>query len=770
MIKNMRTATSQLLLHSTWTTALALGLLLAARIPAADIVWTNTVNGNWTAVTNWASNLVPGASDRAWITNSGTYTVTLDATTTVSGLTLGGLSGVQTFKLQGPNKLTLTGAGLGKTTNAVFQLNGGTFDGPGNLILSGPLFWAAGTVTGTGLLQFGGVSKITVGGDAHLSGRTFVNAGVLNWISGSLNTGSGSIISNAPGAVFVISNDVSTFKEGTNGRGLFLNAGVLRKSAGAGGGAVSGIDDVFYNTGLVEVQDGNLFFNAGGTNSGTNQVWAGATLGFGGGTNILDASSIITGQGNLLFQQSLTEINSLYTLTGTNTLKWYGRATFRRPGLALNVLDVNGVDVEVNFLTGSEVAIQTLKLGGGLVGGNDDLTIAGSAVLWNGGGFQGAGRVQCNVGVIMNGASRMDLQGRTIINLGTFTWNDGMLYTALGAVLSNAPGATFVIGDAVGGTLSGTLPRGTIANAGLMQKMGVGSQMTYFSDLLINYGTLEVQGGWLRCWQPYTNAAGQTRLFAGSTFEARATCQITGGTLTGDGLVVGDVFNSGIVSPGRPVGQLTIDGDYTQTAAGVLAIDLGGVTANLYDRLQITNTGHSASLAGTVRAVLTNNFMPAVNDVFTFLTVLPGTRTGTFASFAHPTYLGMTLEYAASTAFMRVTNIAPVPLLAAPGSAWHYEGTDFEGNGIWRLYPQLTWPSMAGAEYYVLHTTNVASTNWSAWPTSGPPFNQPTYITATGAVTTVEGPSIGTRIHWRFPPDITQTVEPAHFYRIQFKP
>lgn len=263
-------------------------------------------------------------------------------------------------------------------------------------------------------------------------------------------------------------------------------------------------------------------FNGGGRNSGSNAVWAGATLGFGGGTNILDAASIVTGPGNVLFQSSLTDISGLYTLTGTNLLKWYGQAVFRRPGLALNVLRMDG-GIEANFLTGSGVTIQTLELAGGLVGGTDDLTIASKAVLWDGGGFQGAGRVHCNVGVIMNGVKRMDLQGRTIINLATFAWNDGMLNTGSGSVLSNAPGGTFVIYNEAGGTLMDSLPRGTIANAGLMQKMGVGSQVTYFQDFLVNYGTLEVQGGWLRCWQPYTNTAGQTRLFAGSTFEPLST-------------------------------------------------------------------------------------------------------------------------------------------------------------------------------------------------------------------------------------------------------
>ena len=263
---------------------------------------------------------------------------------------------------------------------------------------------------------------------------------------------------------------------------------------------------------------------------------------------------------------------------------------------------------------------------------------------------------------------------------------------------------------------------------------------------------------------------GQTRLFAGSKFEVPKRCQVTGGTLAGDGLVVGNVINSGTVSPGFGLGRLTIDGHYTQTAAGVLAIELGGAATNLHDRLQITNTsrlGHAGG-HGSRQRWSTTSCQPSTMS-FTFLTVAPGTRTGTFASFAHPTYLGMTLDYTANTASMRVTNIAPNPLLAAPASRGAPSRTSL-GDDIWKLYPRLTWPAMVGAEYYILHTTNVASTNWSAWPDSGPPLNLPVYITATQAVMTVDGPAVGTRVHPVLSTNIIETVEPAHFFRMQFRP
>src|SRR5438552_1806679 len=63
----------------------------------AEIVWTNLNGGVWSAATNWSPNAVPGASDNAYITNSGTYTLTLDVGATLAGLRAGGGGGTQTL-------------------------------------------------------------------------------------------------------------------------------------------------------------------------------------------------------------------------------------------------------------------------------------------------------------------------------------------------------------------------------------------------------------------------------------------------------------------------------------------------------------------------------------------------------------------------------------------------------------------------------------------------------------------------------------------------
>jgi len=79
------------------------------------------------------------------------------------------------------------------------------------------------------------------------------------------------------------------------------------------------------------------------------------------------------------------------------------------------------------------------------------------------------------------------------------------------------------------------------------------------------------------------------------------TLQLSGGSLlTGSGTINGDVDNAGQINPGTDgmPGFLTINGNYTQTANGVLNIRIGGNVAGTdYDQLVVSG---SVSLDGTL--------------------------------------------------------------------------------------------------------------------------------------------------------------------------
>jgi autotransporter-associated beta strand protein len=85
------------------------------------------------------------------------------------------------------------------------------------------------------------------------------------------------------------------------------------------------------------------------------------------------------------------------------------------------------------------------------------------------------------------------------------------------------------------------------------------------------------------------------------------------GVLAGTGTVHGNVTNRGTVSPGDPVGTLTIN-NYTQYAT--LMIQIAGANAGQFGLLDVLGT---ANLSGHLDPVLLNDFVPTIGESFTFL-------------------------------------------------------------------------------------------------------------------------------------------------------
>jgi len=105
-----------------------------------------------------------------------------------------------------------------------------------------------------------------------------------------------------------------------------------------------------------------------------------------------------------------------------------------------------------------------------------------------------------------------------------------------------------------------------------------------------------------------------------------------GGLLGGNGIIGGDLTNSGIVSPGSAAhnpGTLHVSDNYTQNANGTLRIEIASATQ--FDQLAV---GGHASLAGTLQLVGLNNFKLQVGDTITFLTA--NSISGTFNPIQNP--------------------------------------------------------------------------------------------------------------------------------------
>lgn len=97
------------------------------------------------------------------------------------------------------------------------------------------------------------------------------------------------------------------------------------------------------------------------------------------------------------------------------------------------------------------------------------------------------------------------------------------------------------------------------------------------------------------------------------------------GVLAGNGSIIGDLANSGLVSPGASPGALHVDGDYSQSADGSLLVQLAG--ASSFDKLLMTGT---AVLGGMLDLSLVD-FTPVAGNTFEILAASGG-LSGRFAS------------------------------------------------------------------------------------------------------------------------------------------
>ena len=107
---------------------------------------------------------------------------------------------------------------------------------------------------------------------------------------------------------------------------------------------------------------------------------------------------------------------------------------------------------------------------------------------------------------------------------------------------------------------------------------------------------------------------------------------ILDGTLTGVGTLNGNLQNGGRVSIGDSPGVLQINGDFTQTSAGLLAIEVGGPAAFEpgvnFDQLRVSG---NASLGGTLQLIQLPSFESfAQGGSLSPLTY--GSSTGAFAA------------------------------------------------------------------------------------------------------------------------------------------
>jgi outer membrane autotransporter barrel domain len=220
--------------------------------------------------------------------------------------------------------------------------------------------------------------------------------------------------------------------------------------------------------------------------------------------------------------------------------------------------------------------------------------------------------------------------GITTINGGSLlVSHDGVTGMFAGDVMNNAAlvfnRADTVSYDAV---ISGT---GTVTQAGtgLLMLNGVN---TYTGRTTVKAGTLEVGDA------DHASASLQSAVQVDAD-----------GTLRGHGTINGDVTSDGIVWPGGSVGQLTINGNYTQNAGATLQVD---VTPTEASQLLVHGT---ATLGGTLSLVYAPGTYTTSNYTLLRADSVSGQFATTTSSGSVPTAASPTVSYTGTQVNLSLT-------------------------------------------------------------------------------------------------------------------
>ena len=503
---------------------------------------------------------------------------------------------------------SLGGAGTFRLTNGTLTTNGtinvGNFIQTGGSLvgtttLVGAFSWFGGDWNTANITVSATTGVLTLGNGANhdLNGGTIVNQGTVTWNDGYIRGGTGATFTNADGATFndLNASGYTVHNPGWGGSFVFTNNGTYVRNTTN----TTYFDVPFTNNGTVSLLQGDIQFRAGGTlaSAGTITAASGTNVHFTNGFTIADGSSL------------------------------GGAGTFR---LTNGTLTTNGTINVGNF-------IQT---GGSLVG---TTTLVG-AFSWFGGDWNTANiTVSATTGVLTlgNGANH-DLNGGTIVNQGTVTWNDGYIRGGTGATFTNAAGATFNDLNASGYTVHNPGWGGSFVFTNDGSYVRNTTNTTFFDVPFVNNGTVSLlqgdiqfrAGGTLASTGAITAASGTNVSFTsgftianGSSLGGAGTFRLTNGTLTASGTInVGNFVQTG----GSLAGTTTLGGTFSwhggnwdsanvtvASTTGVLS--LGNGANHDFNGGTIVNQGTVNWLNGYIRggsgATFTNAAGATFNDL-----------------------------------------------------------------------------------------------------------------------------------------------------------
>ncbi len=463
---------------------------------------------------------------------NGAYTIGGSSAMTVSSATVN-FNGGGTAAL---GSLTLNSSTLGGT-NAMSVAGAMTFNS--STILNPAGVFANGTLLITG--------NPAIGQYTYTPGLVYgllVNNGVATWNTGNLTLNGAGVLSNAPGGTFnwnVGGTLVNNYADN-----LFVNAGKINVTVGSGNTANLNAQFNNIGAGLVTVNSGTLSLNGGGTDSdsgGGFNVLLGATLNV-GNSYTFNASSTISGPGNVNVSSGTGNFNGTLSLTGTYTIN----------------------NSTANFNGAGTAALVTLTLNSATLTGATPVSVSG-AMTFNSSTILNPAGVFANGTLLITGNPAIGQYTYTpglvyglLVNNGVATWNTGNLTLNGAGVLSNS--ASGIFNWNTGSTLVNNYADNLFVNAGKIN-VTVGSGNTanlnaQFNNsgggtVTINSGTLSLNGGGAD-----SDSGGGFNVLLGGTLNLGNTYTFnTSSTITG----AGNVSMTG--GTGNFNGILSLTGTYT---------------------------------------------------------------------------------------------------------------------------------------------------------------------------------------------------------------
>ena len=196
----------------------------------------------------------------------------------------------------------------------------------------------------------------------------------------------------------------------------------------------------------------------------------------------------------------------------------------------------------------------------------------------------------------------------------------------------------------------------------------------------------------------------------GTVLNSGGALEITNGAaVLAQGTFTGNVLNEGTLGFWDAPSVITIVGNYTQTAAGILDIDLGGTSSSQYDQLLVSGT---ATLAGTLDVDLIDAFSIGLAEEFQVLTY--DVLSGTFTTDDYPNGVTLYPDYTSTILYLfsSPTELVTTTADMGPGSlrqaiesadaATNPSDIAFDipasdpgySNGVWTVSPDTALPAI----------------------------------------------------------------------------